>query len=530
MWQGSPPSVDWALEYQQLRNLWRLSPTLYAKQRLGLNPTWQQAQLLNAVAQPEARVSVRSGHSTGKSTAMAAALWWKLECFAYSKVVCTAPSSVQLRDVLWSEVSKWMRASTDVAQAAGMPPDYWLNSLFEITQDKILARGAPKEWFAVCRTSRPENPDALQGFHASDIRVSDDGLSIVRNNLDSSRGQIMFIVDEAAGVTDAVFEVAEGALASPNASLLMGGNPTRSTGYFASSHKHNRADYTTLHFRSGDSPLVGKDYRDGLVRKFGEGSNVVRVRADGEFPRQDDDTLIPLDSVEAAIQREHNPEEEGQRRLGIDVARYGDDRTVYLLRVGRNVEKVLIEAKRDTMEVVGRAVQLIKRWNVHMACVDTIGVGAGVYDRLMELRRESDEGGNPRIHPFVKIASVNVAEKAPVRFLDTESQPYRLRDYLWIEMARWLREDEPSFAGIDPEIAQDLAGELASVRFKINSSGRTVIESKDEMKRRGLRSCDLADALGVTFHAPGAMMKGGAIYEIMRQTYEATLPSPLRRS
>jgi len=63
-------------------------------------------------------------------------------------------------------------------------------------------------------------------------------------------------VDEAAGVSDRVFEVAEGALASPNASLLMGGNPTRGTGYFANSHKHNRRDYTALHFRSSDSPLV----------------------------------------------------------------------------------------------------------------------------------------------------------------------------------------------------------------------------------------------------------------------------------
>ena len=70
-------AIDWAIEYAKLRALWRLSPVLYAKQRLGLNPTWQQAQLLKAIAVPEARVSVRSGHSTGKSAAMAAAIWWK---------------------------------------------------------------------------------------------------------------------------------------------------------------------------------------------------------------------------------------------------------------------------------------------------------------------------------------------------------------------------------------------------------------------------------------------------------------------
>jgi len=105
---------------------------------------------------------------------------------------------------------------------------------------------------------------------------------------------------------------------------------------------------------------------------------------------------------------------------------------------------------------------------------------------------------------------VNVAEKAPARpVLKTEAQPYRLRDYLWLEMADWLREEEPSFAGLDNETAQDLAGELASVRFTIDSSGRTVIESKDQMKKRGLRSCDLADALAITFFTTGVIGMAG---------------------
>jgi len=248
--------INWHAEYAQLRALWRNHPELYARQRLGLNPTWQQRNLLKAIAEPEARVSVRSGHGTGKSTAMACAIWWKLECFDFAKVPCTAPSAGQLRDILWSELAKWFRESIVTSKAAGIPPDWWLSNLFEITQDKIFAKGAPKEWFAVARTSRPETPDALQGFHASNIKISDDGLSIVENHDSATRGQIMFVIDEAAGVADIVFEVAEGALASPNSSLLMGGNPTRGTGYFANSHKHNRGDFTCLHFKSSDSPLV----------------------------------------------------------------------------------------------------------------------------------------------------------------------------------------------------------------------------------------------------------------------------------
>jgi hypothetical protein len=515
--------INWQAEYAQLRAVWRRHPELYARQRLGLYPTWQQKALLKAIAEPEARVSARSGHGTGKSTAMAAAILWKLECFDFAKVPCTAPSAGQLRDILWAELAKWFRESIATSKAAGMPPEYWLSNLFEITQDKIFAKGAPKEWFAVARTSRPETPDALQGFHASNIKISDDGLSIVENHNSARRGEIMFVIDEAAGVADIVFEVAEGALASPNSSLLMGGNPTRGTGYFANSHKHNRGDYTCLHFRSSDSPLVAKDYRDGLVRKFGEGSNVVRVRADGEFPRADDDTLIPLDLVEAAISRERHSGPGHQRRLGIDVARYGDDRTVFILRAGPNVEHVRIEAKLSVMEVAGIAVNLIRQWKAQAVFVDTVGVGSGVYDRLVEMRKELDDAGQPKILPHIQLTDVNVAQKAPVRavqVLDTESQPYRLRDYLWLEMARWFREDEPSFAGADADTAQDLAGELSSVRFSIDSSGRTVIESKDQMKRRGLRSCDLADALGATFYTSGVMGGGAAIYEIVRRQYE----------
>jgi hypothetical protein len=507
--------INWRREYAQLRALWRKHPELYARQRLGLNPTWQQRNLLKALAEPEARISVRSGHSTGKSTAMACAVWWKLECFDFAKVPCTAPSAGQLRDILWAELAKWFRNSIAVSQAAGMPPEYWLS--------KIFAKGAPKEWFAVARTSRPETPDALQGFHASDIRVSDDGLSVVENHNNDRRGEIMFVVDEAAGVADIVFEVCEGALASPNSSLLMGGNPTRSSGYFANSHRHNRADFTTLHFRSSDSPLVATGYREGLVRKFGEGSNVVRVRADGEFPRADDDTLIPLDLVEAAISRERHPGPGYQRRLGIDVARYGDDRTVFILRAGPNVEHVRIEAKLSVMEVVGIAINLIKQWKAQAVYVDTIGVGSGVFDRLIEMRKELDDAGQPKIAPWISLQDVNVAAKAPVRavqVLDTESQPYRLRDYLWLEMSRWFREDEPSFAGADADTAQDLAGEVASVRFTIDSSGRTVIEAKDQMKRRGLRSCDLADALATTFYTSGIMGGGAALFEIVRREYE----------
>jgi phage terminase large subunit len=124
--------------------------------------------------------------------------------------------------------------------------------------------------------------------------------------------------------------------------------------------------------------------------------------------------------------------------------------------------------------------------------VDATGMGAGVCDRLREQ-------GAP-------VVDVNVGEAAPpregFRAIRGEALPYKLRDYLWIEMARWMREAKPSFVMAPKDHAEDLAGELCSVTYALDSSGRIVAEPKSEMKKRGLRSPDLADALGVTF-APG---------------------------
>lgn len=508
----------WRQSYRKLRGVWRNDPVLYAKQRLGLNATLHQKKLLNAIKEPGAKVTARSGHGTGKSAGMAVAIWWKLECFSYSKVPCTAPSAVQLRDILWAEVAKWYRHSYEMSKKYGFPPELYLSNMFEITQDKISCIGAPKEWFAVARTARPEQPDALQGFHASDITVTEDGRDVVVeevNKGDYRKGQIMFVIEEAGGVHDKIFEVAEGALSSPNASLLMGGNPTRGTGYFAASHKQNRGDYQCLQFKSMESPLVSAGYRDGLIRKFGEGSNVVRVRADGEFPRADDDTLIPLEDAEAAIIRPKAPSS-GDRRLGIDVARYGDDRTVFILRDGSNVEQIRIEAKIDTMACAGLAVYLIRSWKADSVHIDISGgLGAGPYDRLVELRKQG------KIPQDIVLVGVNVAQKAPDRSsLDVDHQPYRLRDYIWLEMKSWVSNEEPSFVGCARDYAEDLAGELSSVRYFIDSNGRLVVESKDQMKKRHLRSCDIADALGTTFFSTGVIGPGAAIFELLRRKDE----------
>ena len=478
-------------DYIELRRYWRSDPLSYCKFRIGVNPTWQQAELIEAVAPQGSKVSCRSGHGIGKTGACSGIIYWILECFDRPRVVCTAPTSSQLRDVLFSELSKWRTISDELSKTRGLPPEMHIGKMFRITQDRVYSHGAPNECFAVARTARPESPDALQGFHASNLRVSDDGYSIVE---EGDGGELMFLVDEASGVDDKVYEVAEGALSSPKSRLLMLGNPTKSTGYFARSHKESRGLYKTLHFKTSDSPLADPEYRDKLCRKFGAGSNVVRVRADGEFPLQDDDVLISLELTEASLKREKYNDYHLPKILGVDVARFGDDRTTFVLRQGRNVLEVAIKEKQSTMVTAGNVMNYIREWNVEFVNIDVCGLGAGVVDRVEELVKELELKN-------VYVSGVNVAEKSEERsvFDNIDAPPFRLRDSLWLSCANWFRDDKPSLIGAPVDYAEDMVGELSSVKYKIDSSGRLVIESKDEMKRRGLRSCDLADGLNLTF-------------------------------
>lgn len=454
--------------YMELRARWRTNPAVYVQQRFGIPPTFQQIQILEAITPPGAKVSVRSGHGIGKSTVAAWSILWVLETMDYSKVPCTAPSSHQLKDILWGELSKWRRRADLLSTEHGFPQKYWLTRLFKLVNDSLYDPGA-KEWGAFARTARKENPEALQGFHAETL---------------------LYVIDEASGVPEEIYEAAEGALSTAGARVLLLGNPTRTSGSFYNSHHKDRGNYTALHFRSEDSPLVDPSYRPNLIRKWGEGSNVVRVRADGLFPRQEDDILISLELTEPCLTRERR-EGGGLRKLGVDVARYGSDRTVLVVRHGSIVDQIRVFARQDTMETVGCILRVLEPWKVDEIDVDVVGLGAGVYDRLAELKRQG--------LITCTVVPVNVAEKAPPVRHPADAKPRLLRDYLWLEVAQWLRDSQPVFCAEDQGACEDLAGELASVGYSMDSYGQLVVEDKDHMRKRLGHSPDLADGLCTTF-------------------------------
>ncbi|MGH6954705.1 MAG: terminase B [Alphaproteobacteria bacterium] len=429
----------------------RKHPIAFVIDALGVAPEPWQAEALALVASND-RVAIRSGHGVGKSALLAwLILWWLVTRFP-ARVPCTAPTAHQLNDVLWGELARWHR---DLRE----PFRSWLT----LKSDRVELADAPNESFAVARTARPEQPEAFQGFHSENL---------------------LFLVDEASGVDETIFEVGAGSMSTPGAKTVMAGNPTRASGYFHRAFHDLRPHWATMRVSSLQVPRAGGHVGD-IEATYGRDSNAWRVRVLGEFPTQADETVIALELVEAAIKRKVEPDYAFREVWGVDVARFGDDRTALARRRG-NALVAPVESWRgkDTMQTTG----VIKAAYESIAeparpseiIVDVIGVGAGVVDRLVEL-------GLP-------VRGVNVAEQpaASDRFL-------RLRDELWWKARDWFQARAATLPDDLKPGMRDLVAELTAPTYGFTSAGKILVESKDEMKKRGLRSPDLADAFVLTF-------------------------------
>ena len=343
------------------------NPIKFVEQVIGAKPDPQQAEILQSVADNQ-MTSVRSGHGVGKSTVEAWVIIWFMVTRPFPKIPCTAPTQHQLFDILWAEVSKWLRNNPLLSEEL-----IW-------TKEKVYMRGYPEEWFAVARTA--SKPDSLQGFHAENV---------------------LYIIDEASGVDDKIFEPVLGALSTPGSKLLMCGNPTQLSGFFYDSHNKNRANYSTFHIDGRVSSRVSKDFVQTIISMYGEDSDVFRVRVAGEFPLQEDDIFIPLPLVEKSTMTQYTPKPKPDSiHIGCDVARFGDDKTVIGYRTD---EKATLWKKRngqDTMKTADDIVllgeELVARYKLNPKTDDCIpvkvddgGVGGGVVDRLRQLKRNNPE-------------------------------------------------------------------------------------------------------------------------------------------
>lgn len=432
-------------------------PVLFVEEMLGAQPFDYQAEFLRALLD-ERKMSVKSGHGTGKSTTASWAMLWFMLLRYPCKVVVTAPTSSQLFDAMFAELKRWINE---------LPKE--LQQLLNVKSDRVELVSAPAEAFISCRTARAETPEALAGVHSD---------------------HVLLIIDEASGVPEQVYEAAAGSMSGHNATTLMLSNPTRSSGTFFESHNRMANSWWTRTWSCKDSPLVSHEFVDEMELRYGPESNAYRVRVLGDFPLSDDNTIIPYHLVEAAQNRDVVVSDEATVVWGLDVARFGSDATALCKRQGPIVTELRSWRGLDLMQTTGRIVAeyeaLAPSKRPAEILVDSIGVGSGVVDRLQEL-------GLP-------VRGVNVAESPSMG--DTYMN---LRSELWFKCKAWLEDRSCKLPKDDQLIA-----ELTAIRYSFTSSGKMKAESKDEMRKRGLGSPDLADALCLTMASDAATALSGA--------------------
>ena len=406
-------------------------------------------------AAPCIGLSIMSGQGTGKDAFLAWMILWFLVCFPFPKIPATAPSGHQLKDVLWSEINKWLRQSK-------------IKSLLTWQAEKVfLTEQAGREWFAVARTvnvksSPEEQAETLGGFHAD---------------------YMMIPVDEASGVPDPVFKPLEGTLTGKCNFIVLIFNPTRSKGVAVESQMKDRARYRCLRWNAEESEITNKDAIKASETKYGRDSNFYRIRVLGLPPKTEKDTLIPWEWVEECIERDDiEPLDTDPVVLGLDVGA-GGDKSILLRRQGPKVFPLEEMDTPESEKLTGWALRRLAMYEPELTMVDTIGVGWGIE-------------GNLRARSNRSILGVNVAEAAP-----DDERFYRLRDELWWRVRTAFEQRMISIPRDD-----ELIGELTSIKFE-EPNGKIKVESKKDMKRRGLDSPNKADALCLTFYYETSLLR-----------------------
>jgi hypothetical protein len=348
-----------------------------------------------------------------------------------------------LFDAMFAELKRWVNELPEV-----------LKVLIEVKADRIELKAASSEAFISARTSRAETPEALQGIHADNV---------------------LLVADEASGIPESVYEAASGSMSGHNATTLLLGNPTRNSGLFYDTHNRLKGEWKTFHVSCLDSPRVSDAFVREMQLRYGEDSPAYHVRVLGNFPPREEDTVIPVELIDSAMNREIKIAKNTKSVWGLDVARMGSDASALAKRRGPVVEEIQTWKGLDLMQLTGAVVAeyeaLTPSEQPVEILVDSIGLGAGVLDRLREL-------GLPA-------RGINVAESPALK-----GTYANLRAELWFKCKAWL-------ANRDVKIPKDeqLFAELASPRYTFTSSGKMQIESKESMKKRGLPSPDKADAL-----------------------------------
>lgn len=405
----------------------------------------------------ERRIAVRGPHGMGKTALSSWIVLWGLSAFDTDvKVLTTASAWRQLTKFTWPEIRKWA-AKADWARV-GM--DVRRNK--ELLELSIKLPG--KEAFAVAS----DNPAYIEGAHAS---------------------KLIYVFDEAKAIPVGTWDAAEGAFSTGDCYALAISTPGDPAGRFYDIHsrKPGYEDWGTRHVTLEEAIAAGRISREWAAQRktqWGEQSAVYQNRVEGEFSDSGEDSVIPLRWVELANERfaACGGKGEGSTGYGVDPARYGEDKTTIAKMVGRVLEALTYKSKQSTMETAGNVAALVDQTTP--VGIDTIGLGAGVYDRLKELE--------------YRVVSVNVAESTELKDSTGQNSFVNLRAALWWALREGLDPEKPEPMALPPD--DTLTGDLTAPTWTYTSAGAIKVESKDDIRERIGRSTDAADALALAWY------------------------------
>lgn len=439
---------------------WREDPVAFVIECFGVQPDPWQVEGLRAFPHNQ-RIALKASKGCGKTTFDAWCLLNFLTTRPFPKIAATSISGDNLADGLWAETAKWMERNRHSSYPFIAEGYTW-------NKTRIFCNDHPENWFCSARSwsksaDSSQQANTLAGLHAD---------------------YILFIIDESGGIPDAVMSAAEAALASGiETKLLQSGNPTHLSGGLYRACTSERDLWYVISITSDpDDPnrttRVSKEWANEQISKWGRSNPWVLVNVFGQFPPSSLNSLLGVEEVEAAMKRrvEITDYEYSQKRLGVDVARFGDDRTVIFPRQGLMGFKPVVMRDARSNEIAARILQAKQKWNSEVEFIDgSGGFGSGVVDSMIQAGHSPYE-----IHFSGKAIDTRYVNK---------------RAEMWFNMSEWVKR-----GGCLPQDT-DLIKELTAPTYTLHN-GKLLIEPKDQIKERLGYSTDVSDALALTFALP----------------------------
>lgn len=434
---------------------WREHPITMAREEFGFEPDAWQAEVLEAFPKNN-RIVMKACKGPGKTAVLAILAWNFLATRPHPRIAATSITGDNLFSALWPEMAKWQTRSP------------FLMETFTWSKTAIAHNFHPATWWMQARTwpkkaDAQQQADALGGLHEDFA---------------------MWVCDEMGGYPQALMATIEAVLASGIETKVIGaGNPTHTTGPLYRACTTDKALWYVVTITADPNdpkrtPRVSLKHAQEQIKQYGRENPWVKVNILGEFPAASINALLGAEEVNEAMRRHLTSDvyEWSQKRLGVDVARFGDDRTVIFPRQGLAAFRPVVLRNMRTTDIAARVMKAKLSWGSELELIDdTFQWGKGVIDNLIT-------GGVPAI-------GVNYAGKA----IDPRYNSKRCEG--WFAMSEWVKA-----GGALPQ-NDDLVAELCEPTYTY-LGGKFVMEPKEQIKERLGRSPDLADALMCTFAMP----------------------------